>query len=115
MRSAFLQIRVMPTLKELALLGKEALLAVVAQLLTEFAALKTRVEQLLAVTIRQSGMSRRASLLRRLRVSSDSWAFPWRGRVDRALPRRKEARGPGPHFTHVSRSKPPAPPQFERP
>src|SRR3954451_18062655 len=38
----------MPTLKELALLGKEALLAFVAQLLTEFATLKARIEQLLA-------------------------------------------------------------------
>ena len=38
----------MPTLKELAQLGKEALLAFVAQLLTEFAALKARVEELLA-------------------------------------------------------------------
>src|SRR4051794_4710403 len=34
----------MPTLKELAQLGKEALLAFVAQLLTDLAALKTRVE-----------------------------------------------------------------------
>src|SRR3954449_4572841 len=48
MWSAFLQISVMPTLKELAQLGKEALLACVAQLLTELAALKARVEQLLA-------------------------------------------------------------------
>src|SRR5512135_1009495 len=48
MRSAFLQISVMPTLKELAQLGKAALLAFVAQLLTEFAALKARVEELLA-------------------------------------------------------------------
>src|SRR5512135_965112 len=48
MRSAFLQISVMPTLKELAQLGKKALLAFVAQLLTEFAALKARVEELLA-------------------------------------------------------------------
>ena len=38
----------MPTLTELAQLGKQALLAFVAQLLTEFAALKTRVEELLA-------------------------------------------------------------------
>src|SRR5512143_710677 len=38
----------MPTLKELAQLGKEALLAFVAQSLTEFAALKARVEELLA-------------------------------------------------------------------
>src|SRR3954452_12053825 len=45
---AFLQISVMPTLKELTQLGKEALLAFVAQVLTELAALKTRVEQLLA-------------------------------------------------------------------
>src|SRR3954453_6300421 len=48
MRSAFLQIRIMPTLKELAQLGKEALLAFVAQLLTDLAALKTRVEALVA-------------------------------------------------------------------
>jgi hypothetical protein len=38
----------MPTLKELAQLGKEALLAFIAQLLVEFAALKARVEELLA-------------------------------------------------------------------
>jgi transposase len=38
----------MPTLKELAQLGKEALLAFVAQLLTEFAALNARVEELRA-------------------------------------------------------------------
>src|SRR3954462_11143139 len=38
----------MPTLKELALLGKGALLAFVAQLLTEFATLEARIEQLLA-------------------------------------------------------------------
>src|SRR5215210_3794710 len=38
----------MPTLKELAQLGKQALLAFVAQLLTEFAALKARVEELRA-------------------------------------------------------------------
>jgi hypothetical protein len=43
-----LQISFMPTLTELAQLGKQALLAFVAQLLTEFAALKTRVEELLA-------------------------------------------------------------------
>ena len=38
----------MPTLKELARLGKQALLAFVAPLLTELAALKARVEELLA-------------------------------------------------------------------
>src|SRR5512142_3397791 len=36
----------MPTLKELAQLGKQALLAFVAQLLTELAALHARVEEL---------------------------------------------------------------------
>src|SRR5512133_2306773 len=36
----------MPTLKELAQLGKQALLAFVAQLLTELAALNARVEEL---------------------------------------------------------------------
>src|SRR3982751_4482917 len=48
MRSALLQISLMPTLKELAQLGKEALLAFIAQLLTELAALKTRLEALVA-------------------------------------------------------------------
>src|SRR3954465_9509214 len=48
MRPASLQISVMPTLNELAQLGKEALLAFVAQLLTEFAALNARVEKHLA-------------------------------------------------------------------
>ena len=38
----------MPTLTELAQLGKQALLAFVAQVLTGLAALKTRVEELLA-------------------------------------------------------------------
>jgi transposase len=38
----------MPTLKELAQLGQQALLAFVAELLTEFAALKMRIGQLLA-------------------------------------------------------------------
>src|SRR5512147_3129498 len=38
----------MPMLKELAQLGKQALLAFVAQLLTEFAALKARVDELAA-------------------------------------------------------------------
>ena len=38
----------MPTLTELAQLGKQALLAFVAQLLTECAALKARVEELRA-------------------------------------------------------------------
>src|SRR5687767_6820486 len=48
MRSAGLQIRVMPPLQELAQPGKQALLAFVAQLLTEFAALKARVDELVA-------------------------------------------------------------------
>src|SRR5512142_2891745 len=38
----------MPTLKELAQLGKQALLACVAQVLTEFATLKARVDELVA-------------------------------------------------------------------
>src|SRR5512142_18550 len=38
----------MPTLKELAQLGKQALLAFVAQVLTEFATLKARVDELVA-------------------------------------------------------------------
>jgi transposase len=48
MRSASLQISLMPTLKELAQLGKEALLAFIAQLLTDLAALKTRIEGVVA-------------------------------------------------------------------
>ena len=47
-RSAGLPIRVMPTLKELARLGKPDLVAFVAPLLTELAALKARVEVLQA-------------------------------------------------------------------
>src|SRR5215210_3170016 len=43
-----LQIGFMPTLTELALLGKQALLAFVAQVLTECATLKARVQELLA-------------------------------------------------------------------
>lgn len=47
MRSPGLQIGFMPTLTELAQLGKQALLAFVAQVLTERAALKARVAELL--------------------------------------------------------------------
>src|SRR6202035_3815670 len=51
MRFLGLQIRFMPTLTELAQLGKQALLAFVAQVLTELVALKTRVEELVAVQV----------------------------------------------------------------
>ena len=52
----------MPTLTELAQLGKQALLAFVAQVLTELAALKTRVEEL--VTEQVASNARVAELLR---------------------------------------------------
>src|SRR5215213_599765 len=48
MRPAWLQIPIMPTLTELAQLGKQALLAFVAQVLAECGALQTRIEVLLA-------------------------------------------------------------------
>ena len=48
MRPAWLQIPIMPTLTELAQLGKQALLAFVAQVLAECCELKTRIAELLA-------------------------------------------------------------------
>src|SRR5512143_3949456 len=52
----------MPTLTELAQLGKQALLAFVAQVLTELAALKARVEELVAMEVASN--ARIAELLR---------------------------------------------------
>ena len=52
----------MPTLTELAQLGKQPLLAFVAQVLTELAALKARVEELVAVEVASN--ARIAELLR---------------------------------------------------
>src|SRR3954453_10112721 len=93
MRSAFLQIRIMPTLKELAQLGKEALLAFVAQLLTDFAALKTRVEALVA-----ENAALKAQLERRERDANRSAAPFSKGRRE-AQPKRP-GRKPGQgHFT----------------
>src|SRR3954471_22206444 len=81
----------MPTLKELALLGKEALLAFVAQLLTEFATLKARIEQLLA-----ENASLKAQLEQRQRDAKRS-AAPFSKGQRKAQPKRpgrKPGQGP---------------------
>src|SRR3954465_9868473 len=83
----------MPTLKELALLGKEALLAFVAQLLTEFATLKARIEQLLA-----ENAALKAQLEQRQRDAKRS-AAPFSKGQRKAQPKRP-GRKPGQgHFT----------------
>jgi transposase len=91
MWSAFLQISVMPTLKELAQLGKEALLAFVAQVLTELAALNTRVEQL-----RAENAALKAQLEQRQRDAKRS-AAPFSKGQRQAQPKRpgrKPGQGP---------------------
>src|SRR4051794_11672267 len=57
----------MPTLTELAQLGKQALLAVVAQVLTECATLKARIEELLAevTSLRAENDALKAQLVQR--------------------------------------------------
>jgi transposase len=81
----------MPTLKELARLGKEALLAFVAQVLTELAALNTRVEQL-----RAENAALKAQLEQRQRDAKRS-AAPFSKGQRKAQPKRpgrKPGRGP---------------------
>src|SRR5512147_785882 len=78
----------MPTLQELARLGKQALLAFVAQLLTEFAALKARVDELLA-----ENAALRAQLDQRAR-DSQRQAAPFSKGRRKALPKRP-GRKPG--------------------
>jgi transposase len=91
MQPAELQISVMPTLKELAQLGKQALLAFVAQLLTEFAALKARVE-----TLSAENAALRAQLEQRTRDAKRQ-AAPYSKGQRTAQPKppgRKPGRGP---------------------
>src|SRR5512147_1316864 len=78
----------MPTLQELARLGKQALLAFVAQLLTEFAALKARVDELLA-----ENAALRAQLDQRARAAKRQ-AAPFSKGQRKALPKRP-GRKPG--------------------
>src|SRR5512144_290922 len=83
----------MPTLTELAQLGKQALLAFVAQLLTEFAALKARVDELAA----ENGASW-AQLEQRER-DAERQATPYSKGQRKARPKRP-GRKPGQgHFT----------------
>src|SRR5512143_377766 len=83
----------MPTLKELAQLGKEALLAFVAQLLTEFAALKARVEELLA-----ENAALKAQLEQQAR-DANRQAAPF-SKGQRKAPPKRPGRKPGQgHFT----------------
>jgi transposase len=83
----------MPTLKELAQLGKQALLAFVAQLLTEFAALKARVDELAA-----ENAALRAQLEQRARDTKRQ-AAPFSKGQCKARPKRP-GRKPGQgHFT----------------
>src|SRR5512135_2789754 len=78
----------MPTLQELARLGKQALLAFVAQLLTEVAALKARVDELLA-----ENAALRAQLDQRARAAKRQ-AAPFSKGQRKALPKRP-GRTPG--------------------
>jgi transposase len=81
----------MPTLKELAQLGKQALLAVVAQFLTEFAALKARIDELAA-----ENAALRAQLAQRTRDAKRQ-AAPFSKGQRKAQPKRpgrKPGQGP---------------------
>src|SRR5512147_2507314 len=78
----------MPTHKELAQLGKLALLAYVAQVLTEFAALKARVDELVA-----ENAALRAQLERRARAAKRQ-AAPFSKGQRKAHPKRP-GRKPG--------------------
>ena len=97
----------MPTLKELAQLGKEALLAFVAQVLPECAALKARVEELLA-----ENAALKAQLEQRARDAKRQ-AAPFSKGQRKAQPKRPGRKpGQGP-FTYRTLPRPdqwPAPP-----
>jgi transposase len=85
----------MATLTELAQLGKQALLAFVAQVLTEFAALKARVEELLAevASLRTENATLKAQLEQRARDAKRQ-AAPFSKRQRKARPKRP-GRKPG--------------------
>ena len=80
----------MPTIKELARMGKQALLAIVAPLLRELTALKARVEELLA-----ENAALRAQLSQHERGSQRQAAPFSKGR--------REARPCGCHATAIGR------------
>ena len=113
LRSAGLQIHFMPTLTELAQLGKQALLALVAQVLNELAALKTRVEELLAevASLRTENAALKAQLEQRTRDTKRQ-AAPFSKGQRKARPKRP-GRKPGQgHFTFRT---PPTPDQWTAP
>ena len=83
----------MPTLKELARLGNEALLTFVAQLLWEFTAVKARVEGLLA-----ENAALEAQLEQRQRVANRS-AAPFTKGQRKAQPKRPPRKPGQGHFT----------------
>src|SRR5512142_121619 len=97
----------MPTLTELAQLGKQALLAVVAQVLNECAAPRARVEQLLAevASLRTENAALKAQLEQRTRDAKRHAAPFSKGRrkVQPKRPGRKPGRG---HFTFRTLPKP---------
>jgi transposase len=112
-RSAGLQIRFMPTLTELARLGKQALLAFVAQVLTELAALKGRVEELRVevASLRTENTALKAELQQQARDAKRQAAPFSKGRR-KAQPKRP-GRKPGQgHFTFRT---PPRPDQWTAP
>jgi regulator of replication initiation timing len=88
----------MPTLTELAQLGKQALLAFVAQVLTEFAALKARVEEVLAevASLRTENAALKAQLQQRARDAKRQAAPFSKGqrKVQPKRPGRKPGQGP---------------------
>src|SRR5512135_1950871 len=90
----------MPTLTELAQLGKQALLAVVVQVLTELAALKARVGELLAevASLRTENAVLRSQLEQRTRDAKRQ-AAPF-SKGQRKAPPKRPGRKPGQgHFT----------------
>src|SRR5512142_2249089 len=90
----------MPTLTELARLGKQALLAFVAQVLTELAVLKARVEKLLAevASLRTENAALKAQLEQRTRDTKRQ-AAPF-SKGQRKAPPKRPGRKPGQgHFT----------------
>src|SRR5512143_323711 len=90
----------MPTLTELARRGKQALLAFVAQVLTELAALKARVEELLVevASLRTEHAALKAQLEQRTRDAKRQ-AAPFSKGQRKAHPKRP-GRKPGQgHFT----------------
>jgi transposase len=97
----------MPTLTELALLGKQALLAFVTQVLTECAALKARVEQLLAevASLRTENAALKAQLEQRTRDAKRQ-AAPFSKGQRKAQPKRSGRKPGRGHFTFRTLPKP---------